>query len=216
MLTIFIVGIHTALHCSPRPTSLCAYGVTFSFEGERVARRDAEDGKGRKTERGKKTSEKSKTTESSRLPVDSCLSSPLLPPLLRSSPTLRGLVRSFPPTGVQLPYHVTAAPTNQSCSQSAPMMDSMARMEHVSSATKSTAAGALTSFFVSSASDGHPISLRTRAPIASTSFYSYPISHRPLLYRCHVPSISINVPETYPTESLHPKAAINSGSQLQL
>ena len=80
--------------------------------------------------------------------MDSCLSSPLLPPLLRSSTKLRGLVRSFPPTEVQLPYHVTAAPTNQSCSQSATMMDSTARMQHVSGAARTTAAGAPTSFFV--------------------------------------------------------------------
>lgn len=77
--------------------------------------------------------------------MDSCLSSPLLPPLLRSSTKLRGLVRSFPPTGAQLPYHVTAAATNQSGSQPATMMDSAARMQHVSGATGITAAGAPTS-----------------------------------------------------------------------
>lgn len=98
--------------------------------------RQRERGGERERARGKgKTSEKSKTTESSRLPVDSCLSSPLLPPLLRSSTKLRGLVRSFPPTGAQLPYHVTAAATNQSRSQPATMMDSAARMQHVSGAT---------------------------------------------------------------------------------
>lgn len=107
---------------------------------------DRERGGERERARGKgKTSEKSKTTESSRLPVDSCLSSPLLPPLLRSSTKLRGLVRSFPPTGAQLPYHVTAAATNQSRSQPATMMDSAARMQHVSGATGITAAGAPTS-----------------------------------------------------------------------
>lgn len=95
-----------------------------------------------------KTSEKSESTESSRLPVDSCLSSPLLPPLLRSSTKLRGLVRSFPPTEAQLPYHVTAAPTNQSLPQPATMMDSAARMQHVSGAARTTAAGAPTSFRV--------------------------------------------------------------------
>ncbi|KOC62750.1 hypothetical protein WH47_03734, partial [Habropoda laboriosa] len=56
------------------------------------------------------------------------------------------LVRSFPPTGAQLPYHVTAAPTNQSRSQPATMMDSAARMQHVSGAARTAAAGALTSF----------------------------------------------------------------------
>lgn len=150
MLMIFIVGsVYTALHCGPWPTSLSAATsrVTFSTGGERVRRLDAEDGKGRKTG-GEKTSEKSKTTKSSRLPVDSCLSSPLLPPLLRSSTKLRGLVHSFPPTEAQLPYHVTAAPTNQSCSKLATMMDSTARMQHVSGATRTTAAGAPTSFFV--------------------------------------------------------------------
>lgn len=113
-------------------------GIEIGKERGREGERERARGKG-------KTSEKSKTTESSRLPVDSCLSSPLLPPLLRSSTKLRGLVRSFPPTGAQLPYHVTAAATNQSGSQPATMMDSAARMQHVSGATGITAAGAPTS-----------------------------------------------------------------------
>lgn len=85
--------------------------------------------------------------------MDSCLSSPLLPPLLRSSTKLRGLVRSFPPTGAQLPYHVTAAATNQSRSQPATMMDSAARMQHVSGATGITAAGAPTSLSLRATAD---------------------------------------------------------------
>ncbi|EZA52173.1 hypothetical protein X777_08686, partial [Ooceraea biroi] len=41
--------------------------------------------------------------------------------LILSSPSatfaiLYDLVRSFPPTGAQLPYHVTTKPTNRSCS----------------------------------------------------------------------------------------------------
>lgn len=126
----------------------------------------------RKRARGKgKTSEKSKTTESSRLPVDSCLSSPLLPPLLRSSTKLRGLVRSFPPTGAQLPYHVTAAATNQSRFQPATMMDSAARMQHVSGATGITAAGAPTS--LSSCDGPTPTTLDSAHFLPSFPLYIY-------------------------------------------
>lgn len=148
-MLIFIVGaVHTALHCGPWPTSFSVRRNRVSFSLRRGKGTVEGTQKAEKGERqgGEKTSEKSKTTESSRLPVDSCLSSPLLPPLLRSSTKLRDLVHSFPPTEAQLPYHVTAAPTNQSRSESATMMDSTARMQHVSGATRTTAAGAPTSF----------------------------------------------------------------------
>jgi hypothetical protein len=102
-LTLHGTALRSIVHTSP---SLALRGVTFSRKEEKRERR-----RGRKRE---KRNGKSGATTSTGLPVDTQL-------LVLSSPSatfaiLHDLVRSFPPTGAQLPYHVTAKPTNRSCS----------------------------------------------------------------------------------------------------
>lgn len=106
LVSILISSHCTALHCGPSsaPHRLLRKGVTFSRKEEKRERR-----RGRKRE--KKWEERGH--DEHRSPGGQLL--------ILSSPSatfaiLHDLVRSFPPTGAQLPYHVTTKPTNQSCS----------------------------------------------------------------------------------------------------
>lgn len=107
-LTLHDTALWSIVHTSP---ASCEKGVTFSRKEEKRERR-----RGRKREKKwKERGHNEYRTPGGQL-------------LILSSPSatfaiLHDLVRSFPPTGAQLPYHVTTKPTNRSCSYSATMMD---------------------------------------------------------------------------------------------
>lgn len=158
MLIFILTSLRTARHCTtvhrPHLTAFCEKGWRF------LERRKKEKGEGEKEKRNGKSG----ATTSTGLPVDSCLFSPLLPPLSRSSTT------SFAPSRPPEPNYHTTWPPNRpigAVPSSRPWWITTARMQHVSGAARTTAAGAATSCLSSLPYDCHQIPV-TPALLIST------------------------------------------------
>lgn len=133
-LTLHRTALWSIVHTSP---PLAKRGDVFSKGGKRE-----KEGEGEKEKRNGKSG----ATTSTGLPVDSCLFSLLLPPLSRSSTT------SFAPSRPPEPNYHTTWPQNRpigAVPSPRPWWITMARMQHVSGAARSTAAGVATSCLAS-------------------------------------------------------------------